>query len=182
MSGAVAGAMEAEVRRQAERLREQLAALDREPPLASDTTVLGRVDAAATALRRALGEVPPDLRSLLTAAELGFMPGPNLEAFTPKNFQDWDKDLASLAQGCEAMVQWQGEAGREARRNWLIRGYIRGFAHQWRKAGMGEPDMATEEGGFMAFAARWLHHAGVTENLPGRVRAALGPGWRVAGE
>lgn len=172
--------MEATVRGQAERLRAQLAELAAAAPLAADAACLQAVATAATALRSALGQLPAELRPLLASAELGFMPGPTLDAFAPKHFQEWDKELGSLAEGCEAIGQWQGDAGREARRNWLIRGYIRGFAHQWRLAGHGEPDTSSADTPFCRFASQWLDAAGVTDHQHRRVAAALGPRWRTA--
>lgn len=174
--------MEAEVRRQAGRLREQLAQLDASGPLALDPAPLERVAAAASALREALADTPSPLRSLLTSAELGFMPGPGLEAFAPRHAQEWDKELGSLAEGARAVAAWRGTGGREARRNWLVRGYIRGFAHQWRLAGRGEPDVEGADRAFLDFAATWLHYAGVTGDPARRCRAALGKGWRLAAD
>jgi hypothetical protein len=179
-AGQAQATMEATVRGQAQRLRAQLGELADDAPLAVEGARLAEIAAAAAALRSALGNLPPALKPLLASAELGFMPGPNLDAFAPKHFQDWDKELGSLAEGCEAIAQWQGEAGREARRNWLIRGYIRGFAHQWRLAGNGEPDTSTAETDFCRFASRWLDEAGVTDQQHRRIVAALGPRWRVA--
>lgn len=179
-AGQAQATMEATVRGQAQRLRAQLAELADAAPLAVEGAHLAEIAAAAAALRSALGNLPPGLRPLLAGAELGFMPGPNLDAFAPKHFQEWGKELGSLAEGCEAIAQWQGDAGREARRNWLIRGYIRGFAHQWRQAGLGEPDTSTDQTPFCQFASRWLGEAGVTDQHHRRITAALGPRWRVA--
>jgi hypothetical protein len=178
--GQAQATMEATVRGQAERLRAQLAELAGAAPLAVDGACLADVSAAARALRSALGQLPPEVRPLVAGAELGFMPGPSLDAFAPKHFQEWDKELGSLTEGCEAIGQWQGEAGRGARRDWLIRGYIRGFAHQWRQAGRGEPDTSTAGTAFCRFASRWLDEAGVTDQHHRRITAALGPRWRVA--
>jgi hypothetical protein len=173
--------MEAEVRRQAERLRDQLAAFDAgsavtvaEPPLAA-------VGQSAAALRAALAALPADSRTHLTSAELGFMPGPNLDAFVDRHFQELDKQLSGLVQGARAVREWRGEQGRRARRTFLIRGYIRGFAHQWRQAGRGEPDTAAGTP-FFDFARQWLDHAGVREVDPKMLEDALGRGWRIAGE
>jgi hypothetical protein len=179
-AGRADATMEATVRGQAERLGAQLADLASAAPLAADAPGLEEVAAAAQALRSALGRLPQDLRPLLVSAELGFMPGSGLDAFAPKHFQDWDKELGSLAEGCEAILQWRGESGGNARRNWLIRGYIRGFAHQWRQAGLGEPDTSTAETAFCRFASRWLTEAGVADHHHRRITAALGPRWRVA--
>ena len=47
-----------------------------------------------------------------------------------RHFQELDKQLSGIAQGAHAVREWRGEEGRAARRTFLIRGYIRGFAHQ----------------------------------------------------
>ena len=73
--------MEDEIRRQAERLREQLGALEQAPPLAIDADALHAVGEAAAALRTALAALPREQRIHVTSAELGFMPGSALEAF-----------------------------------------------------------------------------------------------------
>jgi len=172
---------EAEVRRQAERLRAQLAEFDVGPAVDAAEPPLAAVGEAAAALRAALAALPPGSRAHLTSAELGFMPGPSLDAFVDRHFQDLDKQLAGIAQGARAVSEWRGEQGRAARRKFLIRGYIRGFAHQWRQAGRGEPDTAAGTP-FFAFARQWLDHAGVRDVDAQVLRDALGRGWRITGE
>lgn len=173
--------MEAEVRRQAERLRAQLAEFDAGPPVAAAEPSLAAVEQAATVLRTALAALPGGSRTYLTSAELGFMPGPNLDGFVDKHFQDLDKQLWSLAQGARAARQWRDEQGRPHRRTFLVRGYLRGFAHQWRQAGKGEPDTSAGSP-FFEFARQWLAHAGV-QNVDAKTLAdALGKGWRLAGD
>jgi len=170
--------MEDEIRRQAERLREQLGALEQAPPLAIDADALHAVGEAAAALRTALAALPREQRIHVTSAELGFMPGPALEAFADKHAAGFDKTLGALAQGAAAVSGSAGEAGRAQRRAFLVRGYLRGFAHQWRQAGKGEP--GTDEGSsFYELAARWLRFAGVDDVTPGLVRHALSRDWRV---
>lgn len=173
--------MEAEVRRQAERLRAQLAEFDGGPAIDAAGPPLAAVGEAANALRAALAALPPGSRVHLTSAELGFMPGPNLDAFVDRHFQDVDKQLSGIVQGARAVLEWRGEQGRAARRTFLIRGYIRGFAHQWRQAGRGEPDTAAGSP-FSDFARQWLDRAGVSNVDEAMLRDALGRGWRIAGE
>jgi len=172
--------MEAEVRRQAERLRAQLAEFDAGHAVDADEPPLAAVGEATTALRAALVALSPGSRSHLTSAELGFMPGPNLDAFVDRHFQDLDKQLSGIAQGARAVLEWRGEQGRAARRTFLVRGYIRGFAHQWRQAGRGEPDTAAGTP-FFDFARQWLDHAGVRDVDARMLEDALGRGWRIAG-
>jgi hypothetical protein len=169
--------MEAEVRRQAGRLRAQLAEFDAGPAIDAADAPLADVEEAAAALRRALDALPSGSRTHLTSAELGFMPGPTLDAFVPRHFQDLDKQLSGIVQGALAVRDWRGESGRAARRRFLIRGYIRGFAHQWRQAGRGEPDTAPGSP-FFDFARQWLHHAGVGDVEARMLEDALGRGWR----
>ena len=171
--------MEAEVCRQAERLRAQLADFDDGPAVDAAEPPLTAVGEAATALRAALAAIPPGSRTHLTSAELGFMPGPNLDAFVDRHFQELDKQLSGIAQGAHAVREWRGEEGRAARRTFLIRGYIRGFAHQWRQAGRGEPDTASGAS-FFDFARHWLEHAGVRDVDARMLADALGRGWRIA--
>jgi DNA-directed RNA polymerase specialized sigma24 family protein len=169
--------MEAEVRRQAGRLREQLDEFDSGPAVDAAGPPLAAVGEAAAALRTALASLPPGSRAHLTGAELGFMPGPNLDAFVDRHFQELDKQLSGIAQGARAVREWHGEQGRAARRTFLIRGYIRGFAHQWRQAGRGEPDTG-EASPFFDFARHWLDHAGVRDADAKMLKDALGRGWR----
>jgi hypothetical protein len=82
---------------------------------------------------------------------------PPLVAFVDRHIQDLDKQLSGIVQGARAVREWHGEQGRAARRTFLIRGYIRGFAHQWR-------------------------HAGVRDVDAKMLEVALGRGWRIAGE
>lgn len=171
--------MEAEVRRQADRLRAQLAEFDAGSPIAAAEAPLAAVEQSAATLRAALQALPAESRTHLTSAELGFMPGPTLDAFVDRHLKDLDKQLSSLAQGARAVSEWDGESGRAARRTFLIRGYIRGFAHQWRQAGLGEPDTAAGSP-FFTFARQWLEHAGVRDADAAMLQAALGSGWRVA--
>ncbi|MEO8445601.1 MAG: hypothetical protein ABI567_11405 [Gammaproteobacteria bacterium] len=173
--------MEDKVRQQAERLRVQLAALDGAPPVLIDPAPLRRVEQAALALREALNAVPEDSRPHLTSAELGFMPGPGLDAFVPKHAQVQQKDLGSLAQGAAAVQTWIGASRRQAYREFLVRGYVRGFAHLWREH-RPEPADNTPGSAFFEFAQGWLQFAGVAADHQRLIGAALQPEWRLRRE
>lgn len=169
--------LDARVRAQAERLRDQLDALETAPPLAPDAAILQRVERAATDLRDALALLSAEDAARLTSAELGFMPGPALDAHVAGHREDWDGRLRRLAAGAAAARAWTGQAGLAAHREFLVRGYLRGFAHLWRER-TGRPSDPDRGSPFFEFASRWLDHAGVEGDHEALLAAALGADWR----
>jgi hypothetical protein len=169
--------LEDRAQQQAERLRDQLDALEIGWAPLADLAALQRVTRSAADLRRALALLPSDVAGHLLSAELGFMPGPAAQAFLARHRDDWDGRLAKLHAGAQAAQQWSGPDGQEAYRQFLIRGYVRGFAHLWREA-TGQPAEPQPGSAFFEFAARWLEHADVTEDHETILLAALSPGWR----
>jgi len=162
-------------REQAERLRQQLAHLDELLP--GTGSGLAQISAQARALQAALGALPQELAACLMSAELGFMPGPAASAALPGHGRDWQGRLSRLAQGGEAVQEWLGPDGTAAHRAFLVRGYLRGFAHLWREATQTEADV-TVGSEFFEFAAGWLAHAGVTDDPAPLLGAALASDWR----
>jgi hypothetical protein len=169
--------LEQQTRRQAERLREQLDTLGQAGSLAVDIGALQRVERGAAELRDALALLSGELRTHLASAELGFMPGPALDAFVPRHRQDWDKRLGTLAVAASAVQQWQGSDGRRAHRLFLIRGYIRGFAHLWRQHAEAPADPSPGSP-FFEFACQWLDYADVRGDHEALIAGALESGWR----
>ena len=163
-------------RDQAERLGQQLARLDGLPPGTGSN--LAQISAQAEALQAALGSLPEELAAGLMSAELGFMPGPAATAALSGHGRDWQGRLRRLAQGADAVQEWLGPQGTAAYRGFLIRGYLRGFAHLWREATQMEADPAPGSE-FFDFAAGWLAHAGVTDDPAPLLSAALASDWRI---
>jgi len=163
-------------RDQAERLGQQLARLDGLPM--GPCPNLAQISAQAAALQAALESLPEEMAAGLMSAELGFMPGKAATAALPGHGRDWQGRLRRLAQGADAVQEWLGPDGTAAYRAFLIRGYLRGFAHMWREATQAEADPAPASE-FFDFAAGWLAHAGVTEDPAPLLRAALASDWRI---
>lgn len=168
----------AELARQGARLAAQLAALAGADPHPAADAALARVAAAATELRAALRAVPAEVSAALASAELGFMPGPTLEGFVAKHRADWDKELGSLTAGAVAVAGWADAAEGPARyRAFLVRGYLRGFAHQWRLHRKSEPPL--EAGSeFVTAVAAELGAAGISGDTVALLRSALASDWR----
>lgn len=164
-------------RAQAERLRDQLDELDRAPPLAIEQSTLQQIERQASRLRDSLAGLPTDFRALLASAELGFMPGAALDEFLPRHRDRWDQDLARIVAGAQAVRSWAGSEGQDCRREFLVRGYIRGFAHLWTQHASlpADPEPGSA---FFEFASRWLAHADVTERYEERIADALDSDWR----
>ncbi len=168
------------VRSQAERLGQQLERLDGLPKGPLGPT-LAQISAQAEALQVALESLPEDVAAGLMSAELGFMPGPAATAALPGHGREWQGRLRRLAEGAAAVQEWLAPEGVLAYRAFLIRGYLRGFAHLWREATQTEADPATGSE-FFQFAAGWLAHAGVADDPAPLIRAALSSGWRVGSD
>lgn len=163
-------------RDQAERLDRQLARLDGLPM--GPSPELAQISAQAAALQAALESLPEELAAGLMSAELGFMPGQAATAALPGHRDDWQGRLDRLAQGAAAVQAWLGPEGMAAYRAFLIRGYLRGFAHLWREATQTEADPAAGSE-FFDFAAGWLAHAGVRDDPAPFISAALASDWRI---
>lgn len=172
--------LEDRAQQQAERLRDQLDALEIGWAPLADLAALQRVRRAADDLRGALAMLPSDVAGHLLSAELGFMPGSAARAFLARHRDDWDARLGRLVAGADAAQQWSGPEGQETYRRFLIRGYVRGFAHMWREA-TGLAADPQPGSAFFEFAGRWLEHADVAEDQESVLQAALAPDWRTAG-
>jgi hypothetical protein len=170
--------LDSKVRPQAERLRDQLDELASAPTQAPDVASLQRIARAANELRDILARLTTDAAARLTSAELGFMPGPALENHLDRHRQDWDQRLMRLAAGAQASGSWGGVDGQQSYQDFLIRGYIRGFAHLWRQhtEQAAEPDPGKP---FFEFASRWLRYADVLDEHEQLIATALASDWRM---
>ncbi len=163
---------------QGARLVAQLRALDGVAAPAADPAALAAVAAAAGALRTALADLPAPAAAWLASAELGFMPGETLTQFLPRHRDEWQRELRNLAAGATAVASWADRAAGASRyRAFLVRGYLRGFAHLWRTHRKSEPPL-TAGSPFVLLVTAQLAAAGITDDPGLLLDGALASDWR----
>lgn len=165
---------------QGARLVAQLRALDGAVAPLADPAALGAVAEAAGALRAALAALPEPVAAWLASAELGFMPGETLAQFLPRHRDEWQRELRNLAAGATAVAGWTDPAAGAARyRAFLVRGYLRGFAHLWRTHRKSEPPLDPGSP-FVLLVARQLQAAAIPADAVALLRGALASDWRTS--
>ncbi len=163
---------------QGARLAAQLQALAGAAAPAADPAALAAVAGAAAALRAALADLPGPVAAWLASAELGFMPGETLTQFLPRHRDEWQRELRNLAAGATAVAGWTDPAAGAARyREFLVRGYLRGFAHLWRTHRKSEPPLAADSP-FVVLVAAQLEAAGIAGDPVLLLGGALASDWR----
>lgn len=163
---------------QGARLAAQLRALDGADAPLADPGALVAVAEAAGALRAALAALPEPAAGWLASAELGFMPGATLAQFLPRHRDEWQRELRNLAAGATAVAGWTDPAAGAARyREFLVRGYLRGFAHLWRTHRKCEPPLAAGSP-FVGLVEEQLRAAAIRDDAVTLLARALASEWR----
>jgi hypothetical protein len=93
------------------------------------------------------------------------MPGETLTQFLPRHRDEWQRELRNLA------------AGARRYREFLVRGYLRGFAHLWRTHRKSEPPLAADSP-FVVLVAAQLEAAGIAGDPVLLLGRALASDWR----